>query len=356
MDTCKILSNASDDVLKTAIGTHSGTFHCDEALACGMLKLLPQYKDATIVRTRDGSILDKCAIVVDVGGVYDHKQHRYDHHQRSFDTVYSEIGCKTKLSSAGLVYKHYGQDIVREIAKSCYVNDSGEPIDVDEKDMQEIYEKVYRNFVEEIDGIDNGIEAFSEGKRNYAVTTTLSARVSRFNPSWNEPSDDDVRNDMFRKAMQLTQSEFVDKANGYFSSWLPARGIVVKTVTQCIEENSKILIFDDYCPWKSHLFDTEKALSAEGQILYVLYPEDGSTRETGKWRVQAAPASQDSFAQRKSLPSVWRGLRDDDLSAKSGVDGCVFVHSAGFIGGNKSFDGALKMAQLAVDFVEPSQK
>ena len=31
------------------IGTHDGTFHCDEALACYMLKLLPDYKDAAIV-------------------------------------------------------------------------------------------------------------------------------------------------------------------------------------------------------------------------------------------------------------------------------------------------------------------
>eukprot|EP00954_Amorphochlora_amoebiformis_P019276 1331619-Amorphochlora_amoeboformis.AAC.2 len=29
-----------------AIGTHSGTFHCDEALACYMLKLLPEFKAA----------------------------------------------------------------------------------------------------------------------------------------------------------------------------------------------------------------------------------------------------------------------------------------------------------------------
>ena len=27
------------------IGTHSGAFHCDEALACAMLKLLPEFKD-----------------------------------------------------------------------------------------------------------------------------------------------------------------------------------------------------------------------------------------------------------------------------------------------------------------------
>lgn len=27
------------------IGTHHGTFHCDEALACAMLKLLPEFAD-----------------------------------------------------------------------------------------------------------------------------------------------------------------------------------------------------------------------------------------------------------------------------------------------------------------------
>ena len=32
------------------IGTHDGPFHCDDALACFMLKLLPEYKDAQIIR------------------------------------------------------------------------------------------------------------------------------------------------------------------------------------------------------------------------------------------------------------------------------------------------------------------
>ena len=32
------------------IGTHSGSFHCDELLACFMLTRLPQYKDADIIR------------------------------------------------------------------------------------------------------------------------------------------------------------------------------------------------------------------------------------------------------------------------------------------------------------------
>ena len=64
------------------IGTHNGTFHCDEALACYMLKLLPEYSDARITRTRDPELLKDCDLVVDVGGVYDPSTHRYDHHQR----------------------------------------------------------------------------------------------------------------------------------------------------------------------------------------------------------------------------------------------------------------------------------
>ena len=64
------------------IGTHNGTFHCDEVFACYMLKLLPEYQNATIVRTRDPKLLSECDILVDVGGIYDPTIHRYDHHQR----------------------------------------------------------------------------------------------------------------------------------------------------------------------------------------------------------------------------------------------------------------------------------
>lgn len=39
------------------IGTHSGVFHCDEALACFMLKQLPDYEDAEIIRTRNSDVI-----------------------------------------------------------------------------------------------------------------------------------------------------------------------------------------------------------------------------------------------------------------------------------------------------------
>lgn len=58
------------------------------------------------VSATDRSV-DPLDIVVDVGGVYSPEKHRYDHHQRGFTEVFGYGGFdKTKLSSAGLVYKY----------------------------------------------------------------------------------------------------------------------------------------------------------------------------------------------------------------------------------------------------------
>lgn len=87
------------------IGTHSGSFHCDEALGCWLLQQTDRFKTATIVRSRDPAVLAGLDVVIDVGGVYDEATLRFDHHQRGFEHVIGFGGFKTKLSSAGLVYK-----------------------------------------------------------------------------------------------------------------------------------------------------------------------------------------------------------------------------------------------------------
>lgn len=53
------------------------------------------------------------------------------------------------------------------------------------------------------------------------------------------------------------------------------------------------------------------------------------------------------FSHRCSLPlpEPWRGVRDEALSQLTGIPGCVFVHSSGFIGGNRTREGALEMAR-----------
>ena len=68
------------------------------------------------------------------------------------------------------------------------------------------------------------------------------------------------------------------------------------------------------------------------QAIYVVYPDEFS----GNWRVQAVPLSPESFESRKALPEVWRGGRDEELSKVSGIDGGIFIHASGFIGGMHS--------------------
>lgn len=63
------------------IGTHDGRFHADELLSIVMLRTLPEYKAARIIRTRADNLLDRCDVVVDVGKVYDPARNRFDHHQ-----------------------------------------------------------------------------------------------------------------------------------------------------------------------------------------------------------------------------------------------------------------------------------
>ena len=62
------------------IGTHSGTFQADEAMGVFLLRQLPAYRSAKVVRSRDPAVLEGLDLVLDVGGVYSHDDKRYDHH------------------------------------------------------------------------------------------------------------------------------------------------------------------------------------------------------------------------------------------------------------------------------------
>lgn len=335
-----------------SIGTHNGHFHADEALAVYMLRLLPTYHTSQLVRTRDPALLETCHTVVDVGGEYDASKNRYDHHQRSFTTTFPNR--PTKLSSAGLVYMHFGKAIIAQHL--------GVPEDFEEVSV--IWTKIYESFIEALDAHDNGISAYDPKaisaagleKRFSDGGFSLGAMVSRLNPNWNDPTLSDpveaqkAEDKKFLAASQKIGEEFHRDLDYYAKSWLPARDVVKKAYAKRLEYDSKgrILVFDGQSvPWKDHLYTLEDEEGGVNKVLYVLYPEKPSP--DAKWRIQAVPVSKDSFESRKPLPEAWRGFRDEELSQLTGIDGGVFVHAAGFIGGNKTFDGANKMALKALD-------
>ncbi|KAI6648911.1 UPF0160 protein MYG1, mitochondrial isoform X2 [Oopsacas minuta] len=323
------------------IGTHNGTFHCDDALACYMLKTLPECNEAKIIRSRDLKVLDECDIIVDVGAVFDPSKHRYDHHQREFkETMHSLSSGKyqwsTKLSSAGLVYFHFGHRVISKISS----------LPLEDPNLEIIYRKMYEQFMEEIDANDNGISQ-CDGQPKFKITTTVSARVSYLLPAWNEVGR--TFDEIFPEAMELVGSEFTSRVKSLINAWLPTKYIVEQALMHSLEidPSGEIILLSQYCPWKDHLFDIEIARRLIGTVKYVLY--EG---EQGMWRIQCVAKQFQHFVNRKSLPEPWRGLRDSELSEVSGIHGCTFVHSSGFTGGNVSKEGVILMAKRALEFEE----
>ncbi|KAK9131639.1 hypothetical protein Scep_011167 [Stephania cephalantha] len=319
------------------VGTHHGSFHCDEALGCFMIRLTDKFSNAEIVRTRDPQLLETLDAVLDVGGVYDPSRDRYDHHQKGFDEVFG-YGFGTKLSSAGLVYKHFGKEIIAKELK----------VDEEHPDVQLLFLAIYKSFMEAIDAIDNGINKYdTDLPPRYVNNTNLSSRVGKLNLDWMDPDQSaEKENEAFERAMALAGSEFLENVRFYTRSWLPARSIVRECLAARgdVDPSGEIMKLNRFCPWKLHLFELEGEMKIDPSIKYVLYEDE---RSKG-WRVQAVAVSPDKFESRKPLPAPWRGLRDEELSKESGIPGCVFVHMSGFIGGNTSYEGALAMARGAL--------
>ncbi|EXJ84707.1 hypothetical protein A1O3_05377 [Capronia epimyces CBS 606.96] len=342
------------------IGTHNGHFHADEALAVYMLRLLPDYASAALVRTREPTLLETCHTVVDVGGEYDASKNRYDHHQRTFDTTFPDH--KTKLSSAGLVYMHFGKAIIAQHTK----------LPIDHPDVDILYRKLYDDFIEAVDANDNGISKYEDSllqqagieKRFKDGGITLPSLVNDLNhedplavgaPSRDTEDQPQAEEDhRFSQASALMGKAFLRKLHGAATAWLPARTLVKDAFNARSDAHpsGQLLVLPRAgIPWKEHLYNIEEeaGLPADQTVLYVIYPEK---EEPGsKWRIQAVSKNLSSFENRKSLPEPWRGVRDAELDAVLGSDvedGAVFVHASGFIGGHKTEAGVRAMAALAL--------
>lgn len=253
LQSTPVYSVFPSETTSPVIGTHDGSFHCDEALAIAMLKILPEYHLSPIVRTRKPEFLQQCHLVVDVGAEYIPEKHRYDHHQREFTGTLE--GWKTRLSSAGLVYKHFGREIISEVLRRC------EATDVTGSFINICYKKVYQDFMEHIDAIDNGVEV-ADAPLKYRVSTTLSSRVGHLVPQWNEPNTPEAFNEGFLRAMALTGEvciyynilqnlftsaftpfcyfqEFIGVVERMAKYWWPARSIVQRALDDRLSRHSK---------------------------------------------------------------------------------------------------------------------
>jgi uncharacterized UPF0160 family protein len=104
-----------------------------------------------------------------------------------------------------------------------------------------------------------------------------------------------------------------------------------------VHPSGHVMVFEDATLWRDHLHEVEDGKSP--QVLYVC----GKFGDKD-WRITAVAIREGSFISRKALPAEWRGLRGVDLIKQTAIDGAVFCHAQGFMGGCLTRQGVLAMA------------
>eukprot|EP01069_Polyplicarium_translucidae_P009649 Polyplicarium_translucidae@DN3331_c1_g1_i1.p2 len=281
-----------------------------------------------VLRTRDQEVLKQCAVVVDVGGEFNPETLRFDHHMPCEETFDEER--QTRLSAAGMVYRHFGQQIFSVVFGA-------------EKRLAELlYPRLYENFVEAVDALDNGIAIADSTK--YKIRTDFTTRMSSFNTPWNDFKADE--NLFFANAVAAAKKEFSTIVQGLIDVWWPARALAEKGFNDRMNfhPSGKMIFIEEASPWIEHLYEIEKGANAEGEILFAVYPDWAAP---GDYRIQCVPVKNGDFKKRLPLPSELGGLGEEELK-KSGIDDLRFVHKALFIGGAHSLKGAISLGELAM--------
>ena len=317
------------------IGTHSGRFHADEVHACMLLKYLYNIEgeEIEIIRTRDYDILNQCDIVVDVGGVYDPRNRRFDHHQKECNETLNDE-CNVPLSSFGMVYKYYGEEFIEYILDEI----DEDILDKNHDIVDIIYNKIYHEYVKEIDANDNGYsnlkdEFVDKNVFKFNKKITMPGIVFRYNGDNVYNSDEQLRRFMdagevcwntFMLYVEHCAKEIIELENDR----LP--------MTECFNnrDNPRILIMDkNMKTYRTHLNE----LDVNKEICFIVYPKGN---EYGVSSIQ----------EKHFINKV--DLADPEMMKKEIGDDFVFIHKNLFCGSAKTKESAIKICERSLEIYD----
>jgi len=293
---------------KIKLVTHNGSFHVDDVFACATLSLFLESKKEKfeVIRTRDKELINQGDYVFDVGGVYDETTNRFDHHQ---------VGGAGKrdngieYASFGLVWKKFGKEVVGSAEVAKFID---------------------KKLAAPIDAGDNGMDLVESKSETSPYLIQNFFGVMR--PTWKESVSDD---EMFAKSVEIAKEillrEIIQAKDG-----IEASGAVVSTYQN--SSDKKIIVLEKNYPF-------EYALRDFPEPLYVIYPREND----GYWGARAIRENINAFKNKKNFPVAWAGLRDEELQKITGVPDAVFCHRGLFLVVAKSKEGAIKLAQIAVE-------
>jgi len=307
------------------IATHSGKFHADDIWAVMVLDQL--FPGCELVRTRDPERIAAADFAVDVGGVWEPKTGRFDHHQKGF------AGARQSgvlYASAGLVWREHGARCVALLAQK-HMNQA-----LSDKDAQDIAYAIDSDVVQYLDMSDTGTA------RNAPGGYGLSAVVSGFNLTWLDEQyagsmavAEELRQRRFLRGMEFMADVLVNQVRYRVGSMLAASQV---RQGRRLEGGRLLLLENAVLPWSSIV---------RKEMPSVLFVVSYSITEN-RYMLHTVPATAETFEARCDLPAAWAGLQGAELAAACGVADAVFCHNGRFIAAALSFDGAMQMARLAL--------
>mmetsp|Transcript_2655 Transcript_2655/g.1869 ORF Transcript_2655/g.1869 Transcript_2655/m.1869 type:complete len:156 (+) Transcript_2655:717-1184(+) len=152
--------------------------------------------------------------------------------------------------------------------------------------------------------------------------------------------------------MKAVEEELMFQLSQMTQVWLPARAACEAAwqEKEKFHPSGEFIYLGNYCPFVSHLLDIEQENDCSGKLQYAIYLD-----EHGNHRVHSMPGKA-SFSSRAPLSKAWRGLRNEELAKISGIDDIIFVHHAGFIGGAKSLQSAVKMGEISLAEIKKEEQ
>ena len=67
------------------------------------------------------------------------------------------------------------------------------------------------------------------------------------------------------------------------------------------------------------------------------------------WRVTTIEKSENTYEPRLNFPEAWWGKKGEDFAKITGIEDAIFCRNKGIFVGVKSKEGAIKLAQLALN-------
>ena len=106
-----------------------------------------------------------------------------------------------------------------------------------------------------------------------------------------------------------------------------------------------LMILEHFAPWQGVVTSQSNSNPKAEDLWYVISPA-----LRGGWNIQCVlddPSDRTSY--RHPLPKEWYGLRKEELQKCSGVEDAIFCHPSGFLAGCQTQQGAMKMANIAMN-------